>query len=275
MRFLSVGEEALPTAVAFATHLKRQRQRPEIESPAWEDAPYRTTLFCRKKDYTTLYEVQGVVQIHDLIQRLADYVGARRHNAEFYLVCSGNAPASANLTVELKRLGIGLIVMDEKKKFTISHAAKNPVYIVTPDPALKYAELTKEISAARNKFNDGQRKDGLRDMCELIERETGKALSRAAEKSIITIPTTAIAGMDFSDHINSLASNKILASGATPLIDTKFKDDLHSFRGARNLIDHPAKTKSDDLKRQKQMMERMLAGHRLAAELVSLRRRLR
>lgn len=265
----------MPTAMALVAHLKKQRFKPLIEAPAWEDAPYRTTLFCRKGAHTSLYEVQSVVQIHDLIKRLADYIGARRHNADFYLVCNGDAPASANLTVELKHSGIGLIVMDDKRQFTISHAARNPVYIVTPDPALKYAELSKEISAARSKFNDNQRKDGLRDMCELIERETGKALSRASEKGIITIAATAITGMDFSDQINSLASNKVLKSGTTPLIDSKFKDDLHSFRGARNLIDHPAKNKSDELKRQKQMVERMLAGHRLAAELVSLRRRLR
>ena len=55
-----------------------------------------------------------------------------------------------------------------------------------------------------------------------------------------------------------------------PIVDDKLKQDLHSFRGARNLIDHPATSKAAEKKRQTQFAERMVMGPRLAGELLSL-----
>ena len=60
-----------------------------------------------------------------------------------------------------------------------------------------------------------------------------------------------------------------------PIVTGIFKNDLHSFRGARNLVDHKVRGKRDDVKRQKQFAERMMQGPRLVSELVSLQRKVK
>lgn len=59
-----------------------------------------------------------------------------------------------------------------------------------------------------------------------------------------------------------------------PLVDDKLEEDLHSFRGARYLIDDTT-TAAGAKKRQTQFAERMVMGPRLAAELRSLQAKIR
>jgi len=125
------------------------------------------------------------------------------------------------------------------------------------------------------KFNEVDRKDGLRDMCELVERETEALLRLGIRKTLINVPETSIKAKDWSDQINTLASPQTYNDGRNPLVTTTFKDDLHSFRGARNLLDHKVKGKRDDMRRQKQFAERMMQGPRLIAELKSLQRKVK
>jgi hypothetical protein len=70
-------------------------------------------------------------------------------------------------------------------------------------------------------------------------------------------------------------SQKPCSPGKSPIVGSTLKDDLHSFRGARNLLDHKVTNKREDTKRQQQFAERMMQGPRLVAELVSLNRKLR
>jgi hypothetical protein len=85
----------------------------------------------------------------------------------------------------------------------------------------------------------------------------------------------AIKAKDWSSQIDTLASKHAYTPGMDPIVSTIFKNDLHSFRGARNLVDHKERGKRDDANRQKQFAERMMQGARLVAELVSLQRKVK
>jgi hypothetical protein len=49
---------------------------------------------------------------------------------------------------------------------------------------------------------------------------------------------------------------------------------MHSFRNARNVIDHKVKSKRENAARERQFAERMIQGSRLAAELITIKRKI-
>jgi hypothetical protein len=268
-------EEALPCAEKLLEDLKRKGKRPSVERAAWDEAPYRTTLSVVGGNPTLLYEVQGALDFHQRIKNFAQWLAATRKSVELSLVSDANSTTTAALFVELRATGTGLMLLKEDQTFEVALAPQNPALQVTFDPDLRLGELKSAVLACVRKFNASDRKDGLRDLCELVEKETKKTLLLAVRKGVITIPAPAVTSQDFSDHINTLGSRAATLAGRDVLVDSKLKDDLHSFRGARNLVDHPCATKHAEAKRQRQFPERVMMGARLAADLLAIRRKLR
>lgn len=275
MDFIFTPDEAQATAIIVARQLEQQGLNIAVEVSLNADAPLRTTLVARKSGFFKLVEAQRNLHYGKVLKELALWLAANRYYGEFFIAVPHNATMQASLLDELKKDGVGLLIVGEDETIKIHLEAKNPALVVTPDPSLKYGKCRIEVQNAVEKFNNVNRKDGLRDMCELVERETEILAKKASAKGFITIPLTAIEAQDWSGKINTLASTNACASGRAPLFDAKLKDDMHSFRGARNLIDHPPKGKRDDARRQRQFAERMMQGPRLIAELVSLNRKIR
>jgi len=275
MKFNFTPDEAQPAAKAVARYLKRKQMRVSVEVAAWQDAPLRTTLVGRLTGLITLVEVQGALNYNKPLKDLAIWIAARRYNAELSIAVPSEATMQAGVLDELRRDGIGLLVVEEEGGVSQSIKAKNPALIVTPDPSLKFGKCKQEVLGAVTKFNDVDRKDGLRDMCELVERETESLAVLAIRKGLLVMSESVIKGQDWSSQINTLASARAYNPGHTPLVDTKLSADMHSFRGARNLVDHKVRTRRDDKRRQMQFAERMMQGPRLIAEIMTLQRRLR
>jgi hypothetical protein len=276
MRFEFTPDEAQPTALAVARHLQRKRLAVSVEASAWPDAPLRTTLLGKLATLNILVEVQGRLNYTRAVKDLAAWIAARRHYAELLLAVPNEATLQAGTIEELRTDGVGLLIInadDGSVKEPIK--AKNPALIVTPDPNLRFGKCKQEVIKAVDKFNDMDRKDGLRDMCELVERETEVLAVLAARKGLMTRPESIVRTMDWSQQINVLASQEQYTAGNTPIVDDKLKFDMHSFRGARNLIDHQARNKRADRERQLQFAERMMQGPRLIAKLVSLQRKVK
>jgi len=274
MRFEFTPEEAQQAANALARYFQKQKMSVKVEKAAWPEAPYRTTLVASKGGLDILVEAQGSLDYSKSLKELATWIAARRHYAELFLATHPLSSMNAGFLAELRFDGVGLLVVDDSGTVSESLKARNPALVVTPDPTLKYGTCASEVKAAVKKFNEIDRKDGLRDMCELVERETEALLRLGIRKGWITIPESSIKDKDWSDQINTLASRTAYNAGRHPLVSSTFKDDLHSFRGARNLIDHKVKGKRDDVKRQKQFAERMMQGPRLTAELKFLQRKI-
>ncbi len=275
MNFDITPEEAQPSAGRLFAHLRALKQKVSVERPAWDDAPYRTTLFTKLGSEIVLYEVQGTLAFHTRLKEFATWIAANRRCAELFLVGESGSVTTVGLFSQLKRCGVGLMLLNDQNQFELSLPARNPAYVVTPDPSLRFGSITAEVSSCITKFNDGQRKDGLRDLCEVVERETERALILAVQKRWSTLTEMHVRQKDWSDQINALASQNIMQGGHPALIDSKLKDDLQSFRGARNLVDHKVRSKREDGRRRRQFLERMMMGTRLISELVALCRRIR
>lgn len=274
MKFTLTPGEAWPVAEAIAKLFRKRRAKIKVETALANGAPYRTTLVVFEHGKAILIETQGTLTYGRTLQELASWLSSRREYCELFLATSSEGSIPVGLLSQLQHDGVGLMIVDDDGVVKIEKAPRNPALVVTPDPTLAYGECKKAVTSAVEKFNNVDRKDGLRDMCELVEQETERLIRKAVNKGIINIPVASIDQKDWSDQINALASTQAHGNKSATLSEN-LKNDMHSFRGARNLIDHKVKTKREDKKRQRQFAERMVQGPRLVAELVALRRKIK
>ncbi|HEX8495307.1 MAG TPA: hypothetical protein VF658_21020 [Pyrinomonadaceae bacterium] len=275
MKFNFTPDEAQIVAKAVARYLKRKRMSVSVEVAAWQDAPLRTTLVGKLAGLVTLIEVQGALNYNKPIKDLATWIAAKRYYAELSIAVPSEATTQAGVLDDLREDGIGLLIVEEEGPIKQLIKPKNPSLVIMPDPTLKFGKCKQEVLDAVTKFNDVDRKDGLRDMCELVERETEVLAVSSVRKGILVMSENDIKRQDWSTQIDTLASARAYSSGHQPIIETKLKADMHSFRGARNLVDHKVRTKRDDKRRQMQFAERMMQGPRLIAEIMTLQRRIK
>src|SRR5207249_2715347 len=81
---------------------------------------------------------------------------------------------------------------------------------------------------------------------ELVEAEVRKLAIKAAKNGWLDRSEAAIDSMDTSNRIDVLASQRAYTGGRERLLDDNLKNDLHSFRGARNLFDHPTRGRREE-----------------------------
>jgi hypothetical protein len=275
MQFNFTPEEAQSAAEAVAKYLQRKKMSVSVEVAGWPEARWRTTLVGKQANLLTLVEVQGTLNYTKPLKDFASWIAARRYYAELSLAIPSDATMQARVIAELQHDGVGLLVVDEDGVVSESIKPKIPALIITPDPTLRYGKCAKEVNNMVKKFNDLDRKDGLRDMCELVERETAVLAVLAVRKGLLKRGEAVVLGMDWSSQINILASRDASLLTPPPIFDDKLRDDMNSFRGARNLIDHKVRNKREERERQWQFAERMMQGPRLVAKLVSLQRKIR
>lgn len=275
MRYAFTPDEAQTIADALIAHLRKGKHKVEIETPICRKAPYRTTLIARRSGLVTVFEAQGSPVLSPSIDAFATWLFAWRLYCEFYLATHEDADMKTGLLADMKQSGIGLAVVDDHGAVSFQVQPRNPALVVTPEPTLRLGRLRGSVDALVDRFNSGVRKDALRDMCELVEQKTAELAGAAARKGWLTTTPNHVEARGWSDQINVLASARQFSSGRRPLLDDKLKSDLHSFRGARNLVDHRVKTRREEAKRQRQFAERMMMGPRLLEELLSLRRKIK
>lgn len=275
MKFDVTPDEARRPAAAVIRYFKKQRMRVTLEKAAWPSAPYRTTVVAEKAGRHVLVEAQGALTYSRSLKDLAAWLAANRHYAELYIATTTDAVLQAGVLQEMRSDGVGLLVVDDGGAVSEQQRPRNPALVVTPDPTLKFGSVKREVQAAVQKFNETDRKDGLRDMCETVERLTEEVGVAACRKGRLKIPEAEFRKLDWAGQINELSRKEAYKPPYTPIIGASLRDDLHSFRGARNLVDHKARSRREDIKRQKQFAERMMQGPRLAAELMSLKRKIK
>ena len=274
MRFVFTPEEAQKTASIVAKHLSKN-MKVYAEKAFSDDAPYRTTLLAELATLRTLIEAQGTIDYHRELRDLGRWLLARRAYAELYLATPEQSGLVAGVLQEMRQDGVGLIVIGYERHISVLQKARNPALIVTPEPTLKYGNCKEEVQLSLEKFNEVNRKDGLRDMCELVERETEKLALLGVRKNILKMAEKDIKTMDWATQIKTLSSPNACKPGATPIITPDLKDDLHSFTRGRNLVDHKVRGRREEERRQRQFAERMMQGPRLITELIALQRRIR
>ena len=276
MRFEFTPDEAQTIASAIRAHLRRQGYKVRVEELFEDDVHYRTTLVARKSDFPViLVEAMGVLAYSKSLQEFALWLAAQRKYCELYLATHEDSSLTGGMLKEIARDGVGLMLVDDRHRITVHHNPRNPALVVTPEPTLKFGKHKAEVQKIVEKFNHGERKDALRDMCELVERETEALGIVLIRKGHLKLSEANLRAKDWSGQIDTLASENAVSAGHAPVVIPSLKNDFHSFRGARNLVDHKVKTKREDARRQRQYQERMMMGPRLFAELISLKNRVR
>lgn len=273
MEFLVTPDEARRTAEAVVAYLEAENFKVRTEVEVDPTLHFRPTVTAKKTNLTLLVEAQFAPSYTPSLKDLVHWLTMQRVNCEVYLAVPAVAELSGRLLTELKRNGVGLFLV-EGKEVTKQHDARNPALIVTPDPGLALGPRKQVVGAAVRKFNDGERKNGLQDMCEIVETETDKLLKRLASKNWITKTADDLDKMDWSTQIDVAAADNVYVGNRKAIVDSNLKTDLHSFRSARNLIDHKVTTPAAERRRQAQFAERMHMGPRLVAELLSVKKQI-
>lgn len=267
--------EARGIAKSVRSHYQHLQFRVSVERPAWPDALYRTTLTCVRAGLTVLVEAQASVEYHSSLKRFRDDLAASRRFAELFLA-TGTSPDSAVSTVTLRSLdldGVGLLLVSDSGRVVIEKRAMNWAYVVNPDPTLRFGSLKSEVEACFAKYNRQSRMDGMRDLCDMGERETRKLTEKAIQRGWFGTRQVR-SEQSWSDNINLLASVTAPVPPHSPVIDDSTKGDLHSFRDGRNLVDHPPSGRDRARRRVQQLHDRMSLGARMIAVLVARNRSL-
>jgi hypothetical protein len=273
LQFTFTPDAAQSVAIAVAKDLKSAGFKVAAEVAVGDNVPYRTTLLGHKSATAILVECQGEPSYEHNLQTLAGWLAIRRLDAEMYVATRADAHLSGTLMQRLKADGIGLIFVDEGDEVEVSFRGLNHALVVTPPPGLALGRLKTEVADLYKTFNKGDRKQALKDLTELVERETKALVLKAARKRWITKTEAELEAMSWSAQIDVIAGKASCTVGHKPLMDPPLKADAHSFRGGRNLVTHNVKNKWGEAKRERQFAERMLMGARLAAEMLSLQRK--
>ena len=227
---------------------------------------FRPTISAIKDGLDIYVEAQSAPAYTAGVKELVSWVSVKRRYCEVYIAIPLDASPSGRFLSNLVRDGVGLMFVGDEDAVSVHHKALNPALIVTPDPTLKLGRRSADVREAVKKFNEVDRKGALQAMCEIVESETDKLVRRLAKRAWIDKSETVVAAMDWSSQINMSASSNVHVAGRSPVVDDKLKTDLHSFRGARNLMDHKVTSKAQERRRQQQYAERMLMGPRLVAD---------
>jgi hypothetical protein len=274
LRLDALPPELRAAAATVATYFETEAFRIFTERPVAPDAPLRTTLLCQRGRESILVEVQTRAHLGRAIEDLARWLDSTRQFSSLFLAVPITSDVPGTLLQKLKQYGVGLLLADETRDVQELVRARVFSLLVPVVPNAALGPLSARVCALGQKFNDGDRKEALREMFDLVELENGRLARRAATKNWITKSVTDVDAMDWSTWINVLAAPNCYAGSRRPLFDGKLKDDLHSFRGARNLIDHPAPSRRADERRRLQYHERMIQGPRILGELLRLKRRI-
>jgi hypothetical protein len=279
MNYIYTPEEARSIANALSKFLKSRGFTVNIDEALNDDAPCSTTLIAKRAELSILFEAQNQVSCEEHLKDLALWLNNHRFYAELFIATHRDMTFSGAFLKQLDQTGIGLILVEDSGSVKIERQPRNPALVVCPEPTFRfgiYKQDVKNILAQFNQYNsflsaDNPRKHALRDMCELVEGLTEEVALAASKKGFLNRSEERITNMKWIDQINALAAQDAYLGGQRPFVQEALKIDLHSFRGARNLVDHNVRSAREEARRQKQFAERMMMGPRLVADLVSIK----
>src|SRR5438552_13412021 len=113
MRFSFTPEEAQGIANAVAKHFKKANGKPRIETPAWDGAPYRTTLLFVHGQLQVLVDCQDSPSYTTGLKELAVQLAANRQYTELYIATRDEAVLSGAMLQALRKDGVGLLLVAE------------------------------------------------------------------------------------------------------------------------------------------------------------------
>lgn len=258
--YLSTPDEVQSTADDIISTLEGDGWKCAVEEAFHVDAPYTTVILAKKSGQPVwLIELQARPSYIKQLSHLSSFLHAHRSHACLYVATTLEGEVSGAMLTTLKKECTGLIIVADGK-LSVSLPATTPSLVLRLDPSLSLGRHTKRVEEILVEYNSGNRIGAVRDLCEFVEGETRKLTLKAHRKGRIPQTPADIDKMQWSNRLDVLAKAGVLDKG--------LKSDLDSFRGGRNLFDHPAKTSAQKRQRQQQLVERMMMGARLTGDLL-------
>lgn len=274
--FEFTGVEAQPVALAVRAYLAADKYSVVFETPCHPEAGYRPVVLGTQSGHMVIVEAQHSPAYLDPFANFVNWFFARRLSGEIYVATHEERPISGAMLKAIKRDGVGLLLVDDDGRVTRQSEAKNPMLQVSLDQTLALGGERGNVAKLYQRFNDNDRKAALRDLCELFEKIVTVFALKAAKKGALKIPEAKIERLSLSNKIDALGSaDQSNRLDGTAVLPDALKARLHSFRTARNLVDHPAITRRQEIKREQQFVPRMLEGPPLIADMLSLTRKIR
>jgi len=238
IEFLLTPEEAQSAAIAVINHLRSKKYKVEIEVAVAEDVRFRPTISATNKDMRIIVEALGDPQYDQDLKDMVRWAAVNRMNGEIYISTGPDVDFKPGFLAAIKKDGIGLLLVNEQGQVNYYHKAKNPALTIPFNSALSLGGCKSEVEADIHKFNEGERGPALHHICEIVERETDKLARKAARKQWLNVDEKTVTKMQFANQIDVLASNKSYKGNRVSPLSEALKNDLNSFRGVRNLINH-------------------------------------
>ena len=205
MKLSNIAEEARTIVRTIVKFYKKKKIKPN-EKWLWPDSRYCTTLCFMNFGLPILVEAQGRLDYHNSLKGFVQWFFGKRHYGEMFIATSDQSSLPAQDLKELKNDGVGLLLVSENGQVVVHQQPRNPALIVNPDPTLKYGNRKSEIMDAMTKFNEVDRKDGLRDLCEILESEVYRLMECAMKKGYLNLPPTVLEQKDLNGQIDTLYS---------------------------------------------------------------------
>lgn len=151
---------------------------------------------------TTYVEAQHVPLYSQGLKSLVSWASVHRTYSEIFIAAPTTADAGLGFLNEIKRDGVGLILVDEHGVVDVHRDARNPALMVTLDQTLALGPRSKAIKDEFARFNNAERKAALQAMCEIVESETDKLVRKLARKGRISKSEVEVSRMDWASQIN-------------------------------------------------------------------------
>ncbi|MCH8314536.1 MAG: hypothetical protein IIA64_01055 [Planctomycetes bacterium] len=275
MDFQDTPLEARSIARQVARGLRKSGFGIAIEKAIANDAPLRTTLLAKKGTLHRLVEAQAQMRVDSVLIGLARWLGSRGQYAELFVASDSDAQLTGRTVRQCRDEGIGILTVHDDGRLDVVLPARNFALVVNLDPNLRLGNKRTAVDRAIGDFNSGERKSGVRDICEMVEKETDAIALKAVDKGWLVKHRDQVERMSWSRQIEMLASQSSYVVDKEPMLDPVLARDLQALRDARNLFDHKVRTAAKEKKRDLQAKEKMLQGPRLLSELLGIKRRIR
>lgn len=273
MKFEILNKELWPIAKSITDfYRKRGITKFKIEKSLNDTYRFRPTIFFKKRNGLIVIEVTNKPVFQEYFEGFVKDCLVTRENFEIYMAFPSmieNEEVSFTpcFLSQVKKYGVGIILVDNNN--TIIHTKAVKCFLrITPNELVAVIYNKSRILQIVDKFNVGQHIDAIRDITELVEKVVlVLALKAAQKRKIIPCVKEIETKFDFEGLINLMSApnwkdNKGQIKPQKRYFDENLKNDLKSYKGARNLSHHPRNSREEKILEQ-QLLERMRMGIRL------------
>lgn len=272
MKFNYLSRDLWPAALVVARHFKGKRYTVQGERRIGDAYGFRPTLTCKRSWDLVAVEVRSSPLIDDPFREFITTALANREELTIYIALPRERDGNEVLLPvsfldELRRFGVGLLLVSNGEVEERERGARCSLrYTIAAGRSLG-RHKDRVIEAVR-KFNRGDNIDGLRDLTEIVEAGIDELAIKAAAKRLVVPTQDEIEAMDFEGKINVLGAPEWRGRAQRRFLEEDLKNDLKSYKGARNLGHHP-RNKTQQRNLENQLMERTQASIRLLREVLT------